>query len=392
MRVRKRRSENSERHDVMSRSAVAFWSGGRMAVMGSVLLLAGCASVPDAVNPVLWYKDVKGVVAGDKTPNSITDRKSAEPLVADRNKPAPGADDPTPSLSTVPQRPSTSSRAERRRIERGLVAERADSRQYSGDVIRRQGESASSNLVREPRVISVPAPVPASKEKIAAPVLSTAKPTAPKLQPAAAAQARPAPNRSGQIRPSAVVPNRNPNPPKLAMAENIRTPGEESVFPQTVVVSGNGVETMSVEPAAPGVSGNSTVSGVRSLEEFDPGTLRGSYQVATILFKNGSAKLRGADKRILKKVAAQHKSMGGTLRIVGHASSRTRNLDPVKHKVVNFAISAARADAVVRELVRLGAKPSNLFVGAVSDNQPKFRETMPSGEAGNRRTDIYIDF
>ena len=46
---------------------------------------------------------------------------------------------------------------------------------------------------------------------------------------------------------------------------------------------------------------------------------------------------------------------------------------------------------MVRELVRLGAKPSNLFVGAVSDSQPKFRETMPSGEAGNRRTD-YIDF
>ena len=31
-----------------------------MVVMGSVLLLAGCASVPDAVNPVEWYKDVKG--------------------------------------------------------------------------------------------------------------------------------------------------------------------------------------------------------------------------------------------------------------------------------------------------------------------------------------------
>ena len=104
------------------------------------MLLAGCASVPDAVNPVEWYKDVKGVVTGDKTPNSKTDGKSEKRLVADRNKPAPGADDPTPSLSTVPQRPNTSSRAERRRIERGLVAERTDTRQYSGDVIRRQGE------------------------------------------------------------------------------------------------------------------------------------------------------------------------------------------------------------------------------------------------------------
>ena len=158
------------------------------------------------------------------------------------------------------------------------------------------------------------------------------------------------------------------------------------------MVSGNGVETISAGSAATGVQGTSSVFGVRSLDEFNPSIVRGSYQVATILFRNGSSKLRRIDKRILKKVAAQHKSVGGTLRIVGHASSRTRNLDPVKHKVVNFAISAARADAVVKELVRLGAKPSNLFVGAVADNQPKFRETMPSGEAGNRRTDIYIDF
>ena len=176
------------------------------------------------------------------------------------------------------------------------------------------------------------------------------------------------------------------------MVQNIGSPIREPGFPQTVVVSGNGVETINVGPAAAADPGISTISGVRSLGEFNPGVVRGSYQVATIVFRNGSSKLRGPDKRILKKVAARHKSAGGTLRIIGHASSRTRNLDPVKHKVVNFAISAARADAVVRELVRLGAKPSNLFVGAVSDNQPKFRETMPSGEAGNRRTDIYIDF
>ena len=37
---------------------------------GSVLLLAGCASVPDVVNPVEWYKDVKEVVTGDKSANS----------------------------------------------------------------------------------------------------------------------------------------------------------------------------------------------------------------------------------------------------------------------------------------------------------------------------------
>ena len=144
MRVRKRFSENSKRSGLMSRSAMAYWSVSRPIITGTVLLLAGCASVPDVVNPVEWYKDVKEVVAGDQSADSKSDEKPENRLVADRNKPAPGADEPTPSLSTVPQRPKTLSRIELRRIEKGLVADRTNSRRYSSDVIRRQGESANS--------------------------------------------------------------------------------------------------------------------------------------------------------------------------------------------------------------------------------------------------------
>lgn len=392
MRTRKRCSGKSKKSDVMSWFVLDHRSVSRPIIIGSVLLLTGCASVPDVVNPVEWYKDVKDVVTGDRSAGSKSDGKGENRLAADRNKPASGADEPFPSLLTVPQRPKTSSRAERRSIEQGLVSERTDTRQYSSDVIRRQGESPSSLRTSGPRAEPPPTSVPASQAKTAAAVPSLTRSVAPKLQPAAPAQAKPVINKSQQIRPAVSVPNRKPNPPKLTMVQNIRTTTGKPGFPQTVLVSGNGVETISAGPIAEGVPGTSSISGVRSLDEFNPVAVRGSYQVATILFRNGSSKLRGQDKRILKKVAAQHKSVGGTLRIVGHASSRTRNLDPVKHKVVNFAISAARADAVVKELVRLGAKPSDLFVGAVADNQPKFRETMPSGEAGNRRTDIYIDF
>ena len=67
-------------------------------------------------------------------------------------------------------------------------------------------------------------------------------------------------------------------------------------------------------------------------------------------------------------------------------------MDLVRHKLVNFRVSAARADSVARELVKLGARPDSLFVGAVSAQYPMYHEYMPSGEAGNRRAEIFIDF
>ena len=67
-----------------------------------------------------------------------------------------------------------------------------------------------------------------------------------------------------------------------------------------------------------------------------------------------------------------------------------RNLPPVKHKMANFQISAARADKVYGELVRLGVKKGNIVIAAVSDQEPLFYEFMPSGEAGNRRTEVYL--
>ena len=176
MRAQKRCSENSTKIDVKSWFAVADWSVIRPTIIGSVLLLAGCASVPDVVNPVEWYKDVKGVVTGDKSAASTSDGKTENRLAADRNEPAPGANEPTPSLSTVPQRPKTSSRAERQRIKQGLVSERNDSRQYSNNVIRRQGESASSLRAPAPRAAPAPAPVPASQANTKAPGTSSAKP------------------------------------------------------------------------------------------------------------------------------------------------------------------------------------------------------------------------
>ena len=86
------------------------------------------------------------------------------------------------------------------------------------------------------------------------------------------------------------------------------------------------------------------------------------------------------------------KSRGGILRVVGHASSRTRDVDPLHHRLVNFRLSLARAQAVANALTRMGVPARDIVVEARADNEPLYYEFMPSGEAGNRRAEIYLDY
>ena len=151
---------------------------------------------------------------------------------------------------------------------------------------------------------------------------------------------------------------------------------------ETIIVSSSGVETVDLSAVAP-LPGQQVLVGSR--------TQVGSTRVATILFLSGSAGLNVRDRQILANVRRLHNERGGKLRVIGHASSRTRNTNAIRHKMINFKVSDDRADAVAHELMRLGIKHSDIFVDAVSDSQPIYYEIMPSGEAGNRRAEIYLE-
>ncbi|MHC8509743.1 MAG: OmpA family protein [Rhodospirillales bacterium] len=153
---------------------------------------------------------------------------------------------------------------------------------------------------------------------------------------------------------------------------------------------------MPVSSMAAGFSGGTAAAAAASSGFGAANTPRtvlapGSVKVATILFTNGSASLQGGDRGILNQVAALQQQKGGMVRVIGHASSRTRTMDPERHRNVNYKISANRADAVAAALVRLGVPREAIMVGAVADAEPLFYEVMPSGEAGNRRAEIYLD-
>lgn len=112
--------------------------------------------------------------------------------------------------------------------------------------------------------------------------------------------------------------------------------------------------------------------------------------IGIIYFANGSASLDSAAQRVARDVAAIMAESGRPVLILGHASMRTGSTDPATHQALNLRMSQARAEAVARALVGQGANPAAIQAAGVGDSQPVFYEFMPTGEAGNRRVEIYL--
>jgi outer membrane protein OmpA-like peptidoglycan-associated protein len=117
-----------------------------------------------------------------------------------------------------------------------------------------------------------------------------------------------------------------------------------------------------------------------------------SFQAASIPFSTGSSALNSADRSMLKQVVKLHQKFGGYVRVIGHSSQRTRDMDSNSHRLVNFQVSLDRATVVSMELTRLGVPAESVLVDARSDNELLSYEYMPAGETENRRADVYIEF
>jgi outer membrane protein OmpA-like peptidoglycan-associated protein len=112
--------------------------------------------------------------------------------------------------------------------------------------------------------------------------------------------------------------------------------------------------------------------------------------VGYVYFGNGSSGLSDSDRDVLRQVVQLQRIQGGVLRIIGHASQRTGNLDALAQDQVNRKVSLERATAVARALVNMGVQPILVQVAAAGDNQTLYAESTPAGEAGNRRAEVYL--
>jgi outer membrane protein OmpA-like peptidoglycan-associated protein len=111
----------------------------------------------------------------------------------------------------------------------------------------------------------------------------------------------------------------------------------------------------------------------------------------TILFEHGSAKLSRSDIAFIKKISIKAIETNSIVRVTGHASMRTRDMDAFKHALANFNISLKRANIVAQALMKNGVSAENLIVDAVGANDPVETESMPSGERANRRAEISLE-
>ncbi len=351
---------------------------GMMPIVGAlaaVMLTSACSSVPDAVNPVAWVDAVTG----------SSETSEAEPASP------PGADEQFPNLSRVDEQA-----AAKDNMSGGLTADTAG-RQYA-DSIQRQQEAPQGSLYAEDKPPAAAEPEVAA----AAPPPPTPQPVAPVATPSPAPSttiaAAPAQSAGDDAAYSVDEGMRNRLAQQLAEIQ-ARAADQGSLLPPdltsggigqpTVIVSSGGIQTAT--PAAtslstiPGVAGAGQVSNMGALPVPSTAT-----RVATILFRNGSAALDARDREILNAVARLQKQNNGTLRVIGHASQRTANMDQMQHRATNLRVSVSRAEKVASALKGLGVAEGNILVAAVGDNEPIYAEVMPSGEAGNRRTEIFL--
>lgn len=291
-----------------------------------------------------------------------------------------------PDLAAVPASPSSAgSSDERAAATEGLIADRNQA-QYTEQVRRREPVTVrplQDNDAAQVAAAQAAAEPPPPQAAPVTPVTPVATPerTRPSLAERLGAAPPPPPPASAES-----APPPPPVPTIAGMTGSSATP-PPAQNGTTVIGGGNGAS------ASSGLSTTqSSVAAPNSLSTYDASAFRVSTHITTVTFETGSSRLTAADRRALDDVIKLREQYNGAVRVIGHASSRTQDLDPLRHKLVNFRISLNRANAVAAALMARGLPADRLFVGAVSDNEPLYYEVMPAGETGNQRAEIYLDY
>jgi outer membrane protein OmpA-like peptidoglycan-associated protein len=317
-----------------------------------------------------------------------------------------------PNLGTVPpSAPATSSSAERQQITAGLVADQQNAA-YSDQPLTAQSEQQNSAPPAPVTTITPPSATAAdtsgtqnqvssaSTEAQAAPAESTSAtsstapaPTNPPPVPALAQTQIPAaPQPTAGITPLAPPPNPLP-PPQPAVQMASAWPQAPVNVDQAQLGGAPPREQLYPAPNAPfygAPAGGAPAYGAAYSASVPAALPPAGAPIAVIFFQDSSSALSNRAMSVLKDVALIQQQQGGQIRLVGHASERTAAVSYGEHEAINQKMSIARATSVARALIGFGAPQGTISVSAVGAQQPVYYENMPTGEAGNRRVEVFL--
>jgi outer membrane protein OmpA-like peptidoglycan-associated protein len=399
------------------------------AIVAVASTTGACSTIPGWMNPF-----------GDDDKTASMDDTSVSP------DQAPDANGVTPDLAEVPDRPTSATPSDsQRQVAQSLAADRS-SAQYSSETLRGDAETAAPPPA-PPSTIDTTMPdtttastdtssaADTSSESPPASQPATADATPPPPAPVAADVAPPPPTRMAAAAPPpgdrlpAVPPGpvagvpaargavmtdsqlgfqRSSAPPLDASVAQFVAPSILDRYRQT---AGGGVAVASTAMPSSSRSRRSrgtamggpeemTGSVVANLDSLSstPASTSAVYTgtvgtpSAVVFFPGDTTVLSGA-ARIQIRAAAESFRLGGNagfIKVVGHSSSRTGNMPLERHLVIIFEKSQQRANSVAQELIRDGVPANKVLVEAVGDSQPVYYESMPKGEDGNRRAEIFL--
>lgn len=333
----------------------SFRVSSRVLPVVAILALSGCSDLD-----VFGLFEDDPQVSQSASSRDLQNRTSTEQANAENSS--------TPSLTSVPSRPPAGSDSVRNRVVEGLISDR-DNARYTDEAIRLQGSTRSVEAPQAAQKPSEPAASSTTPAPAAAQIAVTPPPVPPAPQAPSTQIAAPTPPPPAPVIP-ARVPSSTVSVPQVASIPSAPVAPSSSSSSQSVVVDMSALDGGGYTPVSAQISREA--------------------QVATIQFGRSSSRLDARDQQLIATVVSAYRQNGGNILVVGHASSRTTQLPKSTHEVVNFQVSFARANAVAQVLIRSGISPERVTVEAVADDQPIYSESMPTGEAGNRRAEIYF--
>jgi outer membrane protein OmpA-like peptidoglycan-associated protein len=371
-----------------------------LVILGVMLVgVSGCSSVPNAVNPISWYRDVTGLSKNDDLGKGQNEQNLAE-----------GSDEPYPNLGNVPSAPDNQlSGVDRDKLVKSLVADRNNA-QYSADNLR-AGDVASTVPPPAPpapkpdtssaTISSAPespppeippppptAPAPAESSNAAPPPPPpAASPPAPAPSPAATAAAVPPPAAAPVPSPNKAAAN-NTQQRKPPVRGSEAPPAESSLQSPSIPNLPQG-ETPTPTPPPPSARGPAvhSPSGTATQQATAPANAPAtaaahrpgvSYRVADVSFAPGSAYLSGALRGTIAEIVKIHNTEGGTIRIVGFGESTGKDA-----AVAGLTLALDRAQAVAVALTDSGVAAKDIAVEAAP--------VAAKGGTDAPRAEVYIE-